>query len=158
MHASLGSTARTATAAAVALALLLIPADVGFAGSVPSTGRYRGTTGDGHVIEFTVARSAKPGFARKITHFHVVYDIAGCRSGPVRQVFFASVRTGGSAASRGSFSRTVGHTGTANDVQLRLSGRFTSATRASGSFRVGVAGRCPLNPNGPALSFTVRKR
>ena len=141
------------------LALLLVaPPGVGIAGSIPATGRYRGTTGDGHVIEFTIARSAKPGFARKITHFHVVYDIAGCRSGPVRQAFFASVRTGGSASSRGSFSRTVGHTGTANAVQLRLTGRFTTATRASGSFRVGVAGRCPLNPAAPALSFSVRRR
>ncbi|MEA2381588.1 MAG: hypothetical protein QOH72_1559 [Solirubrobacteraceae bacterium] len=142
-----------------ALAFLLIaPAGVGIAGSTPATGRYRGTTGDGHVIEFTVARSAKPGFARKITHFHVVYDIAGCRSGPVRQAFFASVRTGGSASSRGSFSRTVGHTGKANEVQLRLTGRFTTATRASGGFRVGVAGRCPLNPTAPALRFSVRRR
>jgi hypothetical protein len=141
------------------LALLLIaPPGVGIAGSIPATGRYRGTTGDGHVIEFTIARSAKLGSARKITHFHVVYDIAGCRSGPVRQAFFASVRTGGSASSRGSFSRTVGHTGTANAVQLRLTGRFTTATRASGSFRVGVAGRCPLNPAAPALSFSVRRR
>src|SRR4051794_36387900 len=114
-----------------ALAFLLLgPADIGIAGSIPATGRYRGTTGDGHVIEFTVARSAKPGFARKVTHFHVVYDIAGCRSGPVRQTFFASVRTGGSAASRGRFSRTVGHTGKANEVQLRLTGRFTTTTRA----------------------------
>ena len=74
------------------------------------------------------------------------------------QVFVASVRTGGSSSSRGTFSRTVGHTGKANEVQLRLTGGFTSTTRASGSFRVGVAGRCPLNPNGPALSFSVRRR
>jgi hypothetical protein len=144
-----------AVVAAAALALMA-PATV--AGAVPSTGRYRGATGDGHLIEFTVERSAKPGFARKITHFHVVYDIAGCRSGPVRQVFFASVRTSGSASSRGRFSRTVGRTAAPNQVQLRLSGRFTSPTRASGSFRVGVAGGCPLDPNGPALSFTVRRR
>lgn len=140
-----------------AAALLLLPAPIA-AAAVPSTGRYRGTTGDGHVIEFTVERSAKPGFARKITHFHVVYDIAGCRSGPVRQPFFASVRTSGSASSRGTFSRTVGQAATAGRPQLRLTGRFTTATRASGSFRVGVAGRCPLDPNGPALSFTVRRR
>jgi hypothetical protein len=138
-----------------ALVLLLVPAPAAVA-AVPSTGRYRGTTGDGHVIEFTVERSAKAGFARKITHFHVVYDIAGCRSGPVRQGFFASVRTRG--AGRGRFSRTVGQAASANQVQLRLSGRFTTTTRASGTFRVGVAGRCPLDPNGPALSFTVRRR
>ena len=153
MHAS----ARALLPTAVALLLLAAPAP-GIAGSIPATGRYRGTTGDGHVIEFTVAGSAKPGFARKITHFHVVYDIADCRSGPVRQPFFASVRTGGSASSRGTFSRTVGHTGKANEVQLRLTGRFTSTTRASGSFRVGVVGRCPLSPSGPALSFSVRRR
>ena len=157
MHASPRPFARAVLATTLAL-LALAPTEVGLAGSIPATGRYRGTTGDGHVIEFTVARSAKPGFARKITHFHVVYDIAGCRSGPVRQVFFASVRTGGSSSSRGTFSRTVGHTGKANEVQLRLTGRFTSTTRAAGSFRVGVAGRCPLNPNGPALSFSVRRR
>jgi hypothetical protein len=153
MHRSL----RALLPTAVAL-VLLAAADVAVAGSIPATGGYRGTTGDGHVIEFTVARSAKSGFARKITHFHVVYDIAGCRSGPVRQAFFASVRTGGPSASRGTFSRTVGHTGTANEVQLRLTGHFTSTTRAAGSFRVGVAGRCPLNPNAAALSFTVRRR
>ena len=157
MPASLRSSCRAVLPAALAF-LLLGPADVGIAGSIPATGRYRGTTGDGHVIEFTVARSAKPGFARKITHFHVVYDIAGCRSGPVRQAFFASVRTGGAASTRGSFSRTVGHSGTANQVQLRLTGRFTSATRATGGFRVGVAGRCPLNPNAAPLSFSVRRR
>ena len=123
MHASPRPFARAVLATTLAL-VLLAPADVGLAGSTPATGRYRGTTGDGHVIEFTVARSAKPGFARKITHFHVVYDIAGCRSGPVRQVFFASVRTGGLSSSRGTFSRTVGQTGKANEVQLRLTGRF----------------------------------
>jgi hypothetical protein len=145
-------------AIALGAALLGLTAPAAAAGAVPSTGRYRGTTGDGHLIEFTVERSAKPGFARKITHFHVVYDIAGCRSGPVRQVFFASVRTRGPSSARGRFARMVGRTAAPNQVQLRLSGRFTSPTRASGRFRVGVVGRCPLNPNGPALSFTVRRR
>jgi hypothetical protein len=150
MHASLPR------AAAAAAALLLLPASAGAAGAIPATGRYAGATGDGHVIEFTVERSAKPGFARKITHFHVVYDIAGCRSGPVRQAFFASVRTRG--AHRGRFSRTVGRSTAAGTVQLRLSGRFTSPTRASGSFRVGVAGRCPIGATTQPLMFTVRRR
>jgi hypothetical protein len=139
------------------LALLLVAAQAG-AAAVPSTGRFRGTTGDGHVIEFTVERSAKAGFARKITRFHVVYDIAGCRSGPVRQPFFASVRTGGPTARRGMFSRVVGRSATTNQLQLRLTGRFTSPTRASGSFRVGVVGRCPIEANAPPLSFTARRR
>jgi hypothetical protein len=143
-------------AAACAAALLLLPSAAGAAGSVPSTGRYRGTTGDGHVIEFTVARSAKPGFARKITHFHVVYDIAGCRSGPVFQPFFASVRTAG--PNRGRFARNVGASTAANTVQLRLTGRFTSPSRASGSFRVGVAGRCPIGAATQPLSFSARRR
>jgi hypothetical protein len=142
-------------AAVAAGALLVLPTPAGAAGSIPATGRYRGATGDGHVIEFTVARSVKRGFARKITHFHLVYDIAGCRSGPVRQVFFASVRTRG--ANRGRFSRTVGRSTTADTVQLRLGGRFTSPTRASGSFRVGVAGRCPIGAATPPLTFTVRR-
>jgi hypothetical protein len=145
-------------AVALCAALLVLVAPTAAVGAVPSTGRYRGATGDGHLIEFTVERSRKPGFARKITHFHVVYDIAGCRSGPVRQVFFASVRTGGPPSARGRFARTVGQTAAANRVQLRLSGRFTTPTRASGRLRVGVVGRCPLDPSGPALSFTVRRR
>jgi hypothetical protein len=148
---------RTLAPALVAAALLTLAAPVTAGAAVPTPGRYSGATGDGHLIEFTVERSAKPRFARKITHFHVVYDIAGCRSGPVRQVFFASVRTSGSPSERGRFSRLVGHTAATNAVQLRLSGRFTSPTRASGSFRVGVVGRCPLDPNAPALSFTVRR-
>jgi hypothetical protein len=151
MHASLPR----ATAAAAG-ALLLVAAPAGAAGAIPATGRYAGTTGDGHVIEFTVERSAKPGFARKITHFHVVYDIAGCRSGPVRQALLASVRTRG--ADRGRFTRTVGASTAANTVQLRLSGRFTSPSRASGSFRVGVAGRCPIGAATRPLTFTVRRR
>ena len=151
MHASLP---RATAAVAGALVLLAVPA--GAAGAIPATGRYAGTTGDGHVIEFTVERSAKPGFARKITHFHVVYDIAGCRSGPVRQAFFASVRTRGT--DRGRFARTVGRSTAANTVQLRLSGRFTSPSRASGSFRVGVAGRCPIGAATQPLTFSVRRR
>jgi hypothetical protein len=150
MHASLPR-----TAAACAAALLLLPATAG-AASVPATGRYRGTTGDGHIIEFTVARSAKPGFARKITHFHVVYDIAGCRSGPVFQPFFASVRTDGPNVGR--FARNVGASTAANTVQLRLTGRFTSAERASGSFRVGVVGRCAIEASTLPLTFSVRRR
>ena len=151
MHASLP---RATAAVAGALVLLAVPA--GAAGAIPATGRYAGTTGDGHVIEFTVERSAKPGFARKITHFHVVYDIAGCRSGPVRQAFFASVRTAG--PNRGRFARNVGQSGAANTVQLRLTGRFTSPSRASGSFRVGVAGRCPIGASTQPLTFSVRRR
>lgn len=154
MHASLPR-----AAAAMTAGLLLLPGPAGGAGSAPQTGRYRGATGDGHLIEFTVERSAKPGFARKITHFHLVYDIAGCRSGPVRQAFFASVRTAGPAPDRGRFTRTVGGSAAAaNMVQLRLSGRFTTSARASGSFRVGVAGRCPIGAATQPLTFTVRRR
>ena len=153
MHASLP---RATTA--VAAALLLLPAPAGAAGSVPSTGRNRGTTADGHVIEFTVERSAKPGFPRKLTHFHVVYDIAGCRSGPVRQPFFASVAFGKTPSKRGTFARDVGHSNKPNEVQLRLTGKFTSPTRASGSFRVGVVGRCPIGPSSATLTFTVKRR
>src|SRR5918912_1603382 len=153
MHASLPR----ATAAAAG-ALLLLPAPAGAAGAIPATGRYKGTTSDGHIIEFTVERSAKPGFPRKLTHFHVVYDIAGCRSGPVRQPFFASVAFGKTASKRGTFARDVGHSNKPNAVQLRLTGRFTSPTRASGSFRVGVVGRCPIGPSSATLTFTVKRR
>ena len=150
----------SAITAATAATLLLAatPAALGAAGPLPQTGRYNGTTSDGHVIEFTVERSAKRGFPRKITHFHVVYDIAGCRSGPVRQPFFASVAFGKAASKRGTFARDVGHTGKANEVQLRLTGKFTSPTRASGSFRVGVVGRCPIDASSPPLTFTVKRR
>jgi hypothetical protein len=137
---------------ATVLLLALAPAALPATAALPGTGRFKGTTSDGHVIEFTVERSAKAGFPRKITHFHVVYDIAGCRSGPVRQVFFASVSAGG------SFARDVGHKNTANEVQLRLKGKFTSATRAAGSFRVGVVGHCPITGSTKALSFKVTRR
>lgn len=128
------------------------------AGAPLPLGRYGGTTSDGHVIQFMVERSAKPGFPRKITHFYVVYDIAGCRSGPVRQPFFASIDYGKVASRRGKFSRDVGHTGKTNEVRLSLTGRFTSATRASGSFRVGVVGHCPIDPSKPPLTFVVKRR
>jgi hypothetical protein len=128
------------------------------AGAPLPLGRYGGTTSDGHVIQFTVERSAKPGFPRKITHFYVVYDIAGCRSGPVRQPFFASIDYGKVASRHGKFARDVGHTGKTNEVRLSLTGRFTSASRASGSFRVGVVGHCPIDPSKPALTFQVKRQ
>jgi hypothetical protein len=103
---SLRPAARAVPVAAL-VALLVAPAGAG-AASIPSPGRYKGMTGDGHVFEFTVAPSAKPGFARKITHFWLVYDIAGCRSGPVRQPFFTSVRTTGPAAAAGSSRASSG--------------------------------------------------
>jgi hypothetical protein len=92
---------------------------------------------------------------RKITHFWLVYDIADCRSGPVRQPFFASVfKT--PASPHGAFSRMIPKTdGQANQVQLRLKGRFMSTTKASGSFRVGVIGKCPITASTHALSFTA---
>jgi hypothetical protein len=42
-------------------------------------------------------------------------------------------------------------------VQLRLTGRFTSTTRATGSFRVGVIGKCPITASTQALSFTATR-
>ena len=138
------------------LALALTPA-VGGAASLPQIGRYKGQTGDGHVFQFNVERSQKPNSPRKITHFWLVYDIADCRSGPVRQPFFASVfKT--PASPHGAFSRTIPiPDGQPNKVQLRLKGRFTSTTKASGSFRVGVVGKCPITASTPALSFTATR-
>jgi hypothetical protein len=147
------------TVLAASLLLGLTPAVTGAGAPLP-LGRYTGTTGDGHVFQFTVERSAKPLSPRKITHFYLVYDIAGCRSGPVRQPFFASVYYGKTTSRRGSFSRVIPRAPgppKAGQVQLSLAGRFTSPSRASGTFRVGVVGRCPLDPNGPALSFHVKR-
>jgi hypothetical protein len=145
---------------AAALLLSLTPGITGAAAPLP-LGRYTGTTSDGHVFQFTVARSAKPTSPRKITHFWVVYDIAGCRSGPIRQPFFASVYYGKTKSRRGTFSRDIPRhgpsAGKTGDVQLSLSGRFTSPSRASGTFRVGVIGRCPLNAGSPALTFHVKR-
>ena len=139
-----------------ALALALTPA-AGVAASLPQIGRYKGQTGDGHVFQFNVERSRKASSPRKITHFWLVYDIGGCRSGPVRQPFFASVFQT-PASPHGAFSRTIPATGgQANQVQLRLNGRFTSTTRASGSFRVGVIGKCPITASTSALSFTATR-
>ena len=76
------------------------------AASLPQIGRYKGQTGDGHVFQFSVERTHKANAPRKITHFWLVYDIADCRSGPVRQPFFASVfKT--PASPHGAFSRTI---------------------------------------------------
>ncbi|MGZ6671263.1 MAG: hypothetical protein ACXVFM_02815, partial [Solirubrobacteraceae bacterium] len=110
-----------------------------------------------HVFQFSVERSQKANSPRKITHIWLVYDIADCRSGPVRQPFFASVfKT--PASPHGAFSRTIPKTdGQANQVQLRLKGRFTSTTKASGSFRVGVVGKCPITASTQALSFTATR-
>ena len=147
----------TPCAALVAtLTLALIPA-AGGAASLPQIGRYKGQTADGHVFQFNVERSHKPNAPRKITHLWLVYDIADCRSGPVRQPFFASVfKT--PASPHGAFSRTIPISGgQANQVQLRLKGRFTSTTRATGSFRVGVIGKCPITASTQALSFTASR-
>ncbi|HEY7622532.1 MAG TPA: hypothetical protein VH834_22360 [Solirubrobacteraceae bacterium] len=141
----------------VALIVLAVTPAAGGAASLPQIGRYKGKTGDGHVFQFSVERSQKANSSRKITHIWLVYDIAGCRSGPVRQPFFASVfKT--PASPYGAFSRTIPKTdGHADQVQLRLKGRFTSTTRASGSFRVGVIGKCPITPSTDALSFTATR-
>src|SRR5689334_24691466 len=125
-------------------------APAGAAGSIPQPGRYTGQTGDGHVFQFTVERSQKAASHRKVTHFYMVYDIAGCRSGPIRQTFFSLV------SGSGRVSRVVNGSAQPNKAQLSLTGRFTSATRASGTFRVGVAGKCSLGASSPKLSFSVR--
>jgi hypothetical protein len=133
----------------VSLALGLTSTAVG-AASLPQIGRYKGQTGDGHVFQFSVEPSHKAGSPRKITHIWLVYDIAGCRSGPIRQPFFASVFDG-------AFKRTIPKSGgEPNQVQLRLKGKFTSATRAKGSFRVGVIGKCPITASTKALTFTAK--
>jgi len=90
-----------------------------------------------------------------------VYDIAGCRSGPIRRVSFAGVYYGKDTGRRGTFARDIGHhnqaPGKTGEVQMRLTGRFTSAATATGSFRVGVLGKCPLDMSAPALTFTVKR-
>lgn len=145
---------RPAVLASVALALAPAAA---VAASLPQTGHYEGETGDGHVFQFDVERSHKASSRRKITHIWLVYDIAGCRSGPVRQPFFASVFET-PASPHGAFSRTIPASGGhASQVQLRLTGRFTSQTRASGSFRVGVIGKCPITASTARLSFTAKR-
>ena len=81
---------RSAVCAALVTVLVLAPSAAGVA-SLPQVGRYKGQTGDGHVFQFSVERSHKANSPRKITHIWLVYDIADCRSGPIRQPFFASV-------------------------------------------------------------------
>jgi hypothetical protein len=143
-------------ALAVSLTLALTPAAVG-AASLPQIGRYKGQTGDGHVFQFSVEPSHKANSPRKITHIWLVYDIPDCRSGPVRQPFFASVFQT-AAAPHGAFARKIPKTGgEANQVQLRLKGRFTSSTKAKGSFRVGVIGKCPITASTQPLSFTAKR-
>src|SRR3954469_18679379 len=137
----------------VAVVVVLIAlAPAGAAASIPAPGRYTGQTGDGHVFQLTVARSQKAASHRKVTHFYLVYDIAGCRSGPIRQTFFARI------SPSGRFSRVVNGSARPNKAQLSLKGRFTSTRRASGTFRVGVAGKCPLKSTSPKLSFHVKRR
>jgi hypothetical protein len=137
---------------AAALLLALAPAATDAAPTLP-LGRYTGQTGDGHVFQFTVQRSAKANHPRKITHFYLVYDIANCRSGPIRQPFFTSVYYGATATKRGTFARTLG-----GERQLQLTGRFRSGgASASGSFKVGIAGKCPITAATPKLTFKVKR-
>ena len=147
---------RSALAAAL-VALLALAPPAAVAASLPQVGRYTGQTGDGHVFQFNVEPSHKANSPRKITHFWLVYDIADCRSGPIRQPFFASVfKT--AASPHGAFARRIPKTGgQPNQVQLRLKGKFTSAAKASGSFRVGVVGKCPITASTQALSFTAKR-
>jgi hypothetical protein len=146
----------------MSLAFLALAASAAFAATAlaatpPKPGRYEGQTGDGHVFQFTVERSKKANSPRKITHFWLVYDIANCRSGPVRQSFFASVFST-PASPHGAFARTIPKSGGAtNQVQLQLHGRFSTTTRASGTFKVGVIGKCPIGASTPSLSFTAKR-
>jgi len=150
-----------AVALVAMLMLALTPAPTS-AGTALPLGRYTGQTSDGHVFQFTVVRNKNPAYPRRITHFYLVYDIAGCRSGPIRQPSFASVYYGNTANRRGTFARDLGHhsqaPGKTGEVQLSLTGRFTSATTAGGSFRVGVLGKCPLDPSSAALTFKVKRK
>ena len=152
----------TLAVALVAVLLLALTPALTSAGTALPLGRYTGQTGDGHVFQFTVVRNKNPAYPRRITHFYLVYDIAGCRSGPIRQPSFASVYYGNTANRRGTFARDLGHhsqgPGTTGEVQLSLTGRFTSATKASGSFRVGVFGKCPLDASSPVLTFKVKRK
>ena len=122
------SALRIALVASLALAVTPVIAS---AASFPEIGRYKGQTGDGHVFQFNVERSKKPNSPRKITHIWLVYDIANCRSGPIRQPFFASVfKT--PASPHGAFSRTIPKTdGQANhcffDGHVELMGDLESA-------------------------------
>ncbi len=154
---------RSALAAAlVTLLVLALTPGLTSAGTPLPLGRYTGQTSDGHVFQFTVVRNKNPAYPRRITHFYLVYDIAGCRSGPIRQPSFASVYYGKTASRRGTFARELGHhsqgPGKTGEVQLDLTGRFTSATTAAGSFRVGVLGTCPLDATAPTLTFKVKRR
>jgi hypothetical protein len=138
---------------AAALLLALAPTATDAAAPLP-LGRYTGQTGDGHVFQFTVERSAKANRPRKITHFYLVYDIAGCRSGPIRQPYLTTVYYGATASKRGTFARTLG-----GERQLQLTGRFRSGgAGASGSFKVGIAGRCPITAATEALTFRVTRK
>jgi hypothetical protein len=140
----------------VAAALFALSAAVSSAGGSLPLGRYSGATGDGHVFQLTVARRASQSFPRKVTHLYLVYDIS-CRSGPVRAVFFSKIYYGPTRSRRGTFSGTVNHVTSSGTVRLELQGRFTSATKVSGSFRVGVVGKCPIDPSQPALSFHAKR-
>ncbi len=141
--------------------LLALIAGAAPAGALPGElplGKYAGQTSDGHVMRLTVARSARAGAPRKITHFYVVYDIATCRSGPIRRPFLVGVHYGASAAKRGTFVKTIGlGPGPKGRRQLSIRGRFTSAARATGTVRFGVSGRCPITAATPTLRFTVRR-
>ena len=142
----------------VAICGAAAPVAGGAAASLP-LGRYAGETGDGHVFELTVERSRRPHHPRKVTHFWLVYDIAGCRSGPIRQPFFASVYYGPVASRRGMFARDIAlGAATPGRPQLSLKGRFSpGGTVVSGTFRVGVSGRCPIGPGTPSLTFKARR-
>lgn len=152
----------TVAVALTALLLLALTPALTSAGSSLPLGRYAGKTSDGHVIQFTVARNPNPTAPRRITHFYLVYDIAGCRSGPIRKASFAGIYYGRTASRRGTFARELGHhtqaPGKTGELQLNLSGRFKSATTATGSFRVGVLGSCPLDTSAPALTFKVKRQ
>src|SRR4051794_24041175 len=112
---------RRISALFAAASALLALAPAGAAGAIPAPGRYSGATGDGHVFAFTVERSRAAAWHRKVTRFYLVYDIGGCRSGPIRQVAFSLV----SAAGR--FARVVNGAAKPGTPQLSLQGRFTSS-------------------------------
>ena len=65
------------------LVFALTPALTSATSTLP-LGRYVGETSDGHVFQFSVERTKNATYPRKITHFYMVYDIAGCRSGPIQ--------------------------------------------------------------------------
>jgi len=152
---------RSALAATIFAFLVLMPATSSAARPLPY-GLYTGQTSDGYAVEFQVVFRDRDtaSYPVKITNFLVRFPRGDCRR--LTSVdSLTSVYFGRSAKRRGRFAADVGISQPDARVyageQLSLTGRFSSASAASGQLQTGHTSGCPISKATPVVTFKVKR-